>query len=142
MKEASPWNTALNTQTKDVSTMRTAGRACSRGLGCSSTRPYRISARRTKAAYQLRLWRSMQAISTNQQVKSKEIHLSKKEVQTVNHSILQKGGVCMPEFDMEVTDERFEYMKNLLVRLYADQIGMEVKSIKVRPADKATKEPA
>ena len=34
------------------------------------------------------------------------------------------------EFDMEVTKERAEYMKNLLVRLYADQIGMEVKSIK------------
>ena len=48
----------------------------------------------------------------------------------------------MPEFDMEVTDERFEYMKNLLARLYADQIGMEVKSIKVRPANEATKEPA
>lgn len=48
----------------------------------------------------------------------------------------------MPEFDMEVTDERLEYMKNLLVRLYADQIGMEVKSIKVRPASEATKEPA
>ncbi|MDE5910246.1 MAG: hypothetical protein K2H52_16140 [Lachnospiraceae bacterium] len=47
----------------------------------------------------------------------------------------------MPEFDMEVTDERFEYMKNLLVRLYADQIGMEVKSIKVRPVNETTKEP-
>ncbi len=46
----------------------------------------------------------------------------------------------MPEFDMEVTDERFEYIKNLLVRLYADQIGMEVKSIKVKPADEKTKE--
>lgn len=46
------------------------------------------------------------------------------------------------QFDMEVTDERFNYMKNLLVRLYADQIGMEVKSIKVRPADGKTKEPA
>lgn len=48
----------------------------------------------------------------------------------------------MPEFDMEVTDERLEYMKKLLVRLYADQIGMEVKSIKVRPANEETKEPA
>lgn len=48
----------------------------------------------------------------------------------------------MSEFDMEVTDERFNYMKNLLVRLYADQIGMEVKSIKVRPVDEKTKEPA
>lgn len=54
----------------------------------------------------------------------------------------KKGGVCMPEFDMEVTDERFEYMKNLLVRLYADQIGMEVKSIKVRPVNETTKGPA
>ena len=27
---------------------------------------------------------------------------------------------------MEVTDERFNYMKNLLVMLYADQIGMNV----------------
>ncbi|MBD5395838.1 MAG: hypothetical protein HDR71_16610 [Lachnospiraceae bacterium] len=49
----------------------------------------------------------------------------------------------MPDFDMEVTDERFNYMKDLLVMLYADQIGMEVKSIRVRPADKGTgKEPA
>lgn len=48
----------------------------------------------------------------------------------------------MPEFDMEVTDERFEYMKNLLVRLYADQIGMNVKSIRVSPASEKTKEPA
>ena len=52
------------------------------------------------------------------------------------------GGGQVPEFDMEVTDERFDYMKNLLVRLYADQIGMDVKSIKVRPANKETKEPA
>lgn len=42
----------------------------------------------------------------------------------------------MSEFDMEVTDERFNYMKNLLVMLYADQIGMDVKSISVKPADK------
>lgn len=49
----------------------------------------------------------------------------------------------MPEFDMEVTDERFEYIKNLLVKLYADQIGMEVKSIRVKPANReTTKEPA
>ncbi len=48
----------------------------------------------------------------------------------------------MLEFDMEVTDERFEYMKKLLVRLYADQIGAEVKSIEIRPANKGTKEPA
>lgn len=48
----------------------------------------------------------------------------------------------MAEFDMEVTDERFNYMKNLLVTLYADQIGRAVKSIKVRPVDEKTKEPA
>lgn len=49
----------------------------------------------------------------------------------------------MQEFDMEVTDERFNFMKNLLVTLYADQIGMEVKSIRVKPADERnTKEPA
>lgn len=44
------------------------------------------------------------------------------------------------KFDMEVTPERAEYMKKLLVRLYADQIGAEVESIKVRPAN--TEEPA
>lgn len=43
----------------------------------------------------------------------------------------------MEGFDMEVTKERAEYMKNLLVMLYADQIGMEVKSIKVTPVEKA-----
>lgn len=48
----------------------------------------------------------------------------------------------MPEFDMEVTDERFDYIKRLLVRLYADQIGMEVKSVRVRPANGETQEPA
>ncbi len=49
----------------------------------------------------------------------------------------------MQEFDMEVTDARLDYMKNLLVMLYADQIGAEVKSIKVRPVEKGTgKEPA
>ncbi len=49
----------------------------------------------------------------------------------------------MSEFDMEVTEERLNYMKNLLVTLYADQIGMEVKSIKTKPAvDEKTKEPA
>ncbi len=56
--------------------------------------------------------------------------------------VFYRGGGQVPEFDMEVTDERFNYMKNLLVRLYADQIGMDVKSIKVRPANKETKEPA
>lgn len=48
----------------------------------------------------------------------------------------------MSEFDMEVTEERLNYMKKLLVTLYADQIGMEVKSIKVRSAEKESKEPA
>ncbi len=57
-----------------------------------------------------------------------------------NQSSIVLRGDCMPEFDMEVTDERFEYIKNLLVRLYADQIGMEVKSIKIKPADEKTKE--
>ncbi len=47
----------------------------------------------------------------------------------------------MTEFDMEVTEERLNYMKNLLVTLYADQIGMEVKSIKVKPVDGRAKEP-
>lgn len=37
------------------------------------------------------------------------------------------------KFDMEVTAERAEYMKKLLVRLYAHQIGAEVKHIMVRP---------
>lgn len=48
----------------------------------------------------------------------------------------------MQEFDMEVTDERFNYMKNLLVTLFADQTNQEIKSIKVRPAEEKTKEPA
>lgn len=47
----------------------------------------------------------------------------------------------MQDFDMEVTEERFNFMKNLLVTLYADQTGTEVKSIKVRPADERTEEP-
>ncbi len=37
------------------------------------------------------------------------------------------------KYDMEVTPERAEYMKKLLVRLYAHQIGAEVESITVRP---------
>lgn len=48
----------------------------------------------------------------------------------------------MSEFDMEVTKERADFMKRLLVTLYADQIGMEVKSVKVRPVNKNTEEPA
>lgn len=47
----------------------------------------------------------------------------------------------MSEFDMEVTEERANYMKRLLVTLYADQIGMEVKSVKVKPLNQ-TEEPA
>lgn len=54
-----------------------------------------------------------------------------------------KGGGLVQEFDMEVTDERLRYMKNLLAMLYADQIGAEVKSINVRPVGIGTeKEPA
>lgn len=37
------------------------------------------------------------------------------------------------KFDMEITPERAEYMKKLLVRLYAHQIGAEVVSVTVRP---------
>ena len=48
----------------------------------------------------------------------------------------------MSDFDMEVTEERLSDMKKLLLMLYADQIGMEVKSVKVRPAGEKTKEPA
>lgn len=40
------------------------------------------------------------------------------------------------EFDMEVTDKRFEAMKDLLLRLYADQHGLEVVSVEVRPSTK------
>ncbi len=40
------------------------------------------------------------------------------------------------EFDMEVTDKRFAAMKELLLRLYADQHGLEVVSVEVRPATK------
>ncbi len=40
------------------------------------------------------------------------------------------------EHDIEVTDERLAYMKSLLLRLYADQIGMEVVSAEVHPATK------
>ena len=49
----------------------------------------------------------------------------------------------MQEFDMEVTDARFNYMKKTLAMLYADQVGGEIKSIKVTPINKDTeKEPA
>lgn len=40
------------------------------------------------------------------------------------------------KFDMEVTDKRFAAMKELLLRLYADQHGLEVVSVEVRPATK------
>lgn len=36
-------------------------------------------------------------------------------------------------FDMEVTPERADYMKRLLLRLYADQMGMDVVSVTVTP---------
>lgn len=53
----------------------------------------------------------------------------------------RRGGTRMADekFDMEVTEERAAYMKKLLVRLYAHQIGAEVKSIKVRPVSKENK---
>lgn len=49
-----------------------------------------------------------------------------------------KQGVAtsQQEHDMEVTDERLAYMKSLLLRLYADQIGMEVVSVEVHPVTK------
>lgn len=40
------------------------------------------------------------------------------------------------EFDMEVTPERADYMKRMLLRLYADQLGMEVVSVTTMPANK------
>lgn len=40
------------------------------------------------------------------------------------------------EFDMEVTDKRLANMKELLLRLYADQHGLEVVSVEVHPATK------
>lgn len=49
----------------------------------------------------------------------------------------------MQEFDMEVTDERLNHMKRTLAMLYADQIGMEIKSIRVVQAEgQNSKEPA
>lgn len=41
------------------------------------------------------------------------------------------------EFDMEVTPERANYMKRTLLRLYADQMGMEIVSVTIVPANKA-----
>ncbi len=45
---------------------------------------------------------------------------------------------CMEgqKFDMEVTDERADFMKKQLLRLYADQLGMEVVSVTVTPKTK------
>ena len=40
------------------------------------------------------------------------------------------------KFDMEVTDERADFMKKQLLRLYADQLGMEVVSVTVTPKTK------
>ncbi len=48
----------------------------------------------------------------------------------------QRAATEQQEHDMEVTDERLAYMKNLLLRLYADQIGMKVVSVEVHPATK------
>lgn len=44
------------------------------------------------------------------------------------------------KFDMEVTDERADFMKKQLLRLYADQLGMEVVSVKVTPVVRKEKE--
>lgn len=49
----------------------------------------------------------------------------------------------MQKFDDEVTDERLNHIRRTLAMLYADQNGMEVKSIRVRSAEeKDSKEPA
>lgn len=49
----------------------------------------------------------------------------------------QKVAPVQPqEHDMEVTEERLAYMKKLLLRLYADQHGLEVVSVEVHPAPK------
>lgn len=48
----------------------------------------------------------------------------------------QEVAPLQQDHDMEVTDERLSYMKKLLLRLYADQIGMEIASVEVRPAAK------
>lgn len=48
----------------------------------------------------------------------------------------QEVASVQQEHDMEVTDERAAYMKNLLLRLYADQIGMEIVSVEVHPVAK------
>lgn len=34
-----------------------------------------------------------------------------------------------PEYDMEVTPERAEYIKQHLLRLYADQLGLKVSDL-------------
>ena len=48
----------------------------------------------------------------------------------------------MPDFDMEMTEGRANYIKNLLATLYADQIGMEIKSINFKPANKGPEKTA
>lgn len=51
-----------------------------------------------------------------------------------------------PEYDMEVTPERAEFIKQHLLRLYADQIGVKVNDliVTVLPPGSVTpdKEPA
>lgn len=44
--------------------------------------------------------------------------------------------------DMEVTPERADFMKRTLLRLYADQLGMDIVSIQVEPANKTKEETA
>ena len=49
------------------------------------------------------------------------------------------------KFDMEVTPERADFMKRTLLRLYADQMGMDIVSVQVQqvqPANKAKEETA
>lgn len=47
-----------------------------------------------------------------------------------------------PKYDMEVTDERADFMKRTLLRLYADQMGMDIVSVEVQPVNKAKEETA
>ena len=43
------------------------------------------------------------------------------------------------KYDMEVTEYRKRTMLETLAMLYADQMGMELKSIKIYPVDEAGK---
>ena len=43
------------------------------------------------------------------------------------------------KFDMEVTEYRARTMLETLAMLYADQMGMEIKSIKIYPVDETGK---